>query len=739
MLIKKIFESYLIDKIKDIFINTIDSKGKTIKDQFAYCIDKSLTYLGEKYNFEYDLKFPKNLLDNLLEYNDIFSRDILEDIISESIDLTVDNQFYQEWLKIINKVIAEEKLSILNEFVSLSLPKDTEERVVYPRLLTAKPALPPEQYVNREEEKVIIQKLEINRKMVLVNGIGGIGKSTVCRTIFHRLDIENKRSLAWIVYNGKNLLEDIKNQMYYPTNGEQWKKEFIRFIEQDIDENAIIFIDNLDVTEDEDEFLTQLSNARCNVICTSRIEQFPHFEIVPIKYFDDEKCIDIFCKYYGQDVCDRGCVKSIITKAGRHTLVIEILAKIGKAENYSVYDLNSKLEQQGFDLEGIVSVENKEDTLVGHLFRTFNFEVLTEVQKKILSCMAIMPNQWVPYKLKDWIGLENNYNINYLVSHAWIVTSELGYYMHPVIKEVVKRGIVISQETIMELLAGISKELEYRENPNPELSREMISFAKAILKAVKIENEIVSRLTYNISMLYAQMGENNFAEHYIKQCIQIEEKQNNSKELLASAYNHSGYIYYYKFMDLEAEKNYKKAYNLRKELGKIQTIAETASNLALLYQGMWSCNKDKAGSYKYLKLAERYQIEAIKKFEHIFQGKARPKLASAYNNMAVIYYSLYRYESAIYYYRKAERIRLELRNKVAAGDLSVTYKGLCDCYMEMATKKNKERERRICNKIALICIEKCIEIRKKEIKNGNMKLNINQLYQIKKRILKLLE
>ena len=92
-----------------------------------------------------------------------------------------------------------------------------------------------------------------------------------------------------------------------------------------------------------------------------------------------------------------------------------------------------------------------------------------------------------------------------------------------------------------------------------------------------------------------------------------------------------------------------------------------------------------------------------------------------------------------YYYRKAERIRLELRNKVAAGDLSVTYKGLCDCYMEMATKKNKERERRICNKIALICIEKCIEIRKKEIKNGNMKLNINQLYQIKKRILKLLE
>ena len=99
MLIKKIFESYLIDKIKDIFINTIDSKGKTIKDQFAYCIDKSLTYLGEKYNFEYDLKFPKNLLDNLLEYNDIFSRDILEDIISESIDLTVDNQFYQEWLK----------------------------------------------------------------------------------------------------------------------------------------------------------------------------------------------------------------------------------------------------------------------------------------------------------------------------------------------------------------------------------------------------------------------------------------------------------------------------------------------------------------------------------------------------------------------------------------------------------------------------------------------------------------
>lgn len=728
-------QSCLVDKMRETGKDFLNSKGDTLESQFRYCIDKSLMYLGKKYKFEYDLKIRNNLYDKLLNSQNVFSYAILKEIVSESLDLPLENEFYGEWVNVIRKIIATDKLTILRDFIGLDLKQDEakKDQIVYPRLLTAKPALPPEQYVDRTEEQAIIDKLEINKKLVLVNGIGGIGKSTVCRKIFHRLNDEQDCVLAWVVYNGKDLLQDIKNQIYYPQGGKKWKANFVKFIEQDIDEDAVIFIDNLDITEDDDEFLQRLSNAKCNVVCTSRIEKFSHFEVVPIKYLSEEQCIEIFINYYGQVNCDLETVRDIIARAGRHTLVIEILAKIGKAEHYSVQELKSKLEKEGFDLDGIVSVKNKEDTLVGHLSRTFNFDDLSSTQKKILICIAILPNQWVPYRFKEWIGLENNYNINYLVTHAWIVNGELGYYMHPVIKEVVKRGIPFSENTIMKLIAGISEELGYRDCMNVEKAREMIPFAESAMGVVKTDNEVISKTSYNISVLYGQLGEYDLANKYIKRCIQIEENQKNSMDLLASAYNHQGYIFYYQYYDSKAESAYKQAYDLRKQIGKIQQIAETASNLALLYQGMWK--SDQMHNNNYLTLALKYQRDATKRFEQIFKGKYHPKLASAYNNMAVIYYSTNDYETAIYYYRKCERIRLQLKNKISLGDLSVTYKGLGECYIAMATEKAEHRNMHVCYKIALLCIENGIKIRKEEIYNGNLKLNIEQLYQMKQLVL----
>lgn len=38
-----------------------------------------------------------------------------------------------------------------------------------------------------------------------------------------------------------------------------------------------------------------------------------------------------------------------------HTLVIEILGKIANAENYTLEELENRLVQDGFDLEGIAS------------------------------------------------------------------------------------------------------------------------------------------------------------------------------------------------------------------------------------------------------------------------------------------------------------------------------------------------------------------------------------------------
>lgn len=337
-------------------------------------------------------------------------------------------------------------MTFLRDYILLNKSRYSNKECVYPRILTAKPPLPPEEYLNRKESEIIIEKLKDSKRLVLVNGIDGIGKSTVCRKIFHELNQDvAKRPLAWIVYNDKDLLDDMRKQMFYPKDGRDWEKRFTQFLEQDIDEDAIIFIDNLNVTEDEEKYLTHIANARCNIVCTSRIEKYAHYEIVPIEYLNEEQCIELFYKYYKREY-DKTRIHNIVMRSGRHTLVIEILGKIGEAEGYSLEELENKLIQDGFDLEGIASVENKDDTLIGHLCRTFNLKRLNDIQKEILYCMAVLPVQWISYDLRRWLNLQNNYNFNYLIKHAWIERSENGYYMHPVIKEVVKRSLEISKD-----------------------------------------------------------------------------------------------------------------------------------------------------------------------------------------------------------------------------------------------------------------------------------------------------
>lgn len=118
-------------------------------------------------------------------------------------------------------------------------------------------------------------------------------------------------------------------------------------------------------------------------------------------------------------------------------------------------------------------------------------------------------------------------------------------------------------------------------------------------------------------------------------------------------------------------------------------------------------------------------------------------MASAYNNMAVIYYSLKEYETAVYYYRKAETIRIRLADKISPGDMSVTYKGLCDSFYSMAYECKNIRQKILCYKFALVNLNDAIAIREEEIKKGNQKWEVRQLQEmylkIDREILSLME
>lgn len=745
-LVSNTLATYAIEKAIETVLDKLKTNSRdSLEDQLILCLNSSMERLWKKYQFEYDIEVFTEIVYSLIEKREDITEKAFEGMLREVLDLELDEEVMKDWVFFVEKVIVEEKLDILRDYILVqaamdepAIEKPIIDEKAYPKILTAKPALAPEEYLDREEKQIVLKKLDENGKLVLVNGIGGIGKSTVCRKIFHEMAESGDRTLAWIVYNEKDLKEDFKRQIFYPPEGPNWDKQFIQFLQQDIENKAVIFIDNLNVSEEEEPFLEVIANANCNIICTSRIVKYAHYEVVPVHFFTLDDCVQLFYNYYKLEY-DYKRIVSIIKRAGRHTLVIEILGKIGNAEGYTLQELQNVLDKQGFDLAGIVSVDTKEDTLIGHLCKTFSLKRLNKEQKEILYCLAVLPVQRIPVRMKNWLKLPNNYNITYLVKYAWFSRDEKGFYMHPVVKEVVKRMVEPQQNALRTLLLGLEEELSFRENPVYEDVMSLISYVEAVLPFLD-DTYVQPQLLYNISTLYGQFGAYEKALEYIRQCIRLLEEREEDPELLASAYNHRGFICYYTFNDKMAEESYQKAYGIRKKLGNKKAFAQTATSLALLYQGMWREHKDPESreAEELLEKSARYQQDAIGIFEDIFHGKLHSNLASAYNNMAELQNSLQKFEEAECYFKKSESIRLQLQEKVAAGDLSVTYLGMGKNYRDMAEKCTDMEKKKNILQLALDCLENCRIIRVQEIRKGNQKLRLENVTALQEEIKEML-
>lgn len=101
--------------------------------------------------------------------------------------------------------------------------------------------------------------------------------------------------------------------------------------------------------------------------------------------------------------------------------------------------------------------------------------------------------------------------------------------------------------------------------------------------------------------------------------------------------------------------------------------------------------------------------------------------------MAVIVQSLGEKESAIFYYKKAARIRNHLKD-ISPGDLSVTYLGLSNTFFEMAERSEKRIYCLHCLKMSRNYLEKAKKIRIAEIRKGNQKWSLDKVEEQEQRI-----
>ena len=164
--------------------------------------ENSIRYLKEDFSSEVLEKTIKNICEGT-EDCDISTLPIsrIVDDLLDYIFLDISkNQALCNYITLIN---TKELIEKLDSIISIDVLQNTYP----PRIYTEAVAATPKEFTGRDGSKnKILKLLETNLKLVLVNGIGGIGKSAICKELFHHFYKNTTRPIAWIEYDKKRFV-----------------------------------------------------------------------------------------------------------------------------------------------------------------------------------------------------------------------------------------------------------------------------------------------------------------------------------------------------------------------------------------------------------------------------------------------------------------------------------------------------------------------------------------------------
>ncbi len=214
-------------------------------------------------------------------------------------------------------------------------------------------------FLGREAElQKLRQSIEEKRKCVLVSGMGGIGKTQICRFLFKEYEQKNSNKeilpfehIGYIEYNGNmdsslTTCLKFKEQEDPKRNIEAAWKELEYLASNG---RLLLFIDNVNVSRGTDLGLQRLNSIPGAIVLTSRRTSFHGFEIYRIGFLSTEECKEIYEKIRFQDSEkkigeeEKQDLEYIIEQlAAKHTMTIQLLAHLAQTKRWTVSRLRVK-------------------------------------------------------------------------------------------------------------------------------------------------------------------------------------------------------------------------------------------------------------------------------------------------------------------------------------------------------------------------------------------------------------
>ncbi len=411
----------------------------------------------------------------------------------------------------------------------------------------------PEVFLGREDDLMAVHdKLFAgNNLLLLVNGEGGIGKTTLASKYYQAYH-EKYTHLAW-VFAEKSLPEAILTlaiplQVIFPermAEGERLQTLLAEMAE--LKKPCLLVIDNANSLDDLQAHYHALKACpNFHLLLTTRITEFEHAETHAIKPLDEKSAIELFVKHYpAHNPAENELLQQILQAVGCNTLVIELLAKnLGNFNNrlrqrYLLGDLLDDLQKKGlFGLSqsGTVTIAYKHEGLglrkekpEAILAAMYNLTELAEGEKAMLSVFALLPAEPLPFSTLDELlpGTENlDKTLLSLAKKGWIEFNEksASFKCSPVVQQVTRiQNRVKLFEDAQLLINTLIVKLEYEGdlghlvNISYETGAFYARYAESILNCIRKAEERLAILAERVGSFHRTTGNLNKALTFFEQ------------------------------------------------------------------------------------------------------------------------------------------------------------------------------------------------------------------------------
>lgn len=525
------------------------------------------------------------------------------------------------------------------------------------------PEFDPKALIGREQElKDLREHLSNQQQVVLVNGMGGIGKTALAQT-YATFYSDNYAHIAWVQHTSDDFRQDLisaeglLHSLNIDVTGtvDELFPRVIHQLRTLKNQPNLLVIDNAfaSLTKIKDQLPKQ---PHWHILITSR-EEIAGFELKELGFLSETAAIDLFKRHYTLTKLQDADIAAIVKAIDYHTLTIELLAKVAQRKRATPDELLTAIKD---DITANVNINHaqggeKVERIRSYLCSIFKADKLSEPEIHLLKQLTCLPTEFHTYEIleelldvKEAVGFTFSEILESLKESGWLI-SEIkndSYKMHQVIQLVLFTQLNVQLDDVGLLIENVNNKLSLDQSiDNPVDKFPWIPFG-LILEHLFTQavDPVLSALQNNLALRFRDFGDYQKAKIFLKKAVIYSEKFLGVESFeTISCYSNLGVVLRYLGEYQSAKSILYKALCLN-----IKNFGEADSQTAICYSNLGLVHYS-LGEFQD---AETLLKKALK-YDEMIHGEDHPLTAISYANLAGVHMELNNYEDAEKLFKKA--------------------------------------------------------------------------------------